>query len=313
MKPLRYVALTVLLSVVSACALQTEPTPSSPPITPSPTPSAMTTAYPFTTDDFPTLDGSTATIPLGSLILQRLTGMPKSQADNIQFTTTSFAYSNMACQDPLDPSRGQIVLGYEPSADMKEEISNCEKLEYHPIGRDALVFISNNKNPIDTLTTAQYKDIYTGKITNWSQLGGDDEKIVAYQRPETSGSQALMRKFVMGSAAMASAPKEYQSGEMGDLVDGVASYNDTGNAIGYSVYYYVNSMYAVPGIKILAADGIFPTSQTIAEGSYPYVNDFYAVIRADEPKNGPARKVVAWLESDQGQQTVADAGYVKIR
>jgi phosphate transport system substrate-binding protein len=61
---------------------------------------------------------------------------------------------------------------------------------------------------------------------------------------------------------------------------------------------------------MLAADGVMPSTESIADGSYPYVNDFYAVIRAKEAEDSPARRVVAWLESDEGQQVVAEAGYV---
>ena len=276
---------------------------SSPPATPS---------YPFTLDSLPDLDGSTANIPLGSLVLQRLAGVPKAQADNIQFSTTPLAYVNLACNGAAP---NLVVLAYEPAEETKEQIKpnpdlDCGKLEYHTIGRDALVFLANEQNPVTSLTTAQYKQVYTGAVTNWSKFGGPDEKIVAYQRPESSGSQALMRKFVMGKTAMAKAPQEFVSTEMETLIDDVASYNNDGNALGYSVYYYAKTMYATPGVKLLGADGVQPSSDTIADGTYPYVNDFYAVIRADEPENSPARQVVTWLESPDGQQAVTDAGYV---
>ena len=270
--------------------------------------SASAPAYPFTEDAFPTLDGSTANIPLGSLVLQRLVGMPKEQADNLSFSTTPDAYRNLACYDP-DPL-GTVVLAYEPAQTTKDDIADCAKLEYHTIGRDALVFLANEKNPVKSLTTKQYKDIYTGKIKDWSAVGGAEAKIVAYERPEPSGSQALMRKFVIGTAKMVDTPTEQVPGDMGGLVIGVASYSNTGNALGYSVFYYAKEMFTKPGVKLLGADGVQPSSATIAAGTYPYVNPFYAVIRADEAPDSAARQVVAWLESPAGQKTVVDAGYV---
>ena len=304
--------LVVCALALSACTAGPATQPSGTP--PTPTVEATPTAYPFTLDTFPALDGSTANIPLASLLLQRLAGVPKAQADNITFSTTPDAYMNLACGAGAAPNL--VVLAYEPAEETKEQIkpgvagSDCGKLEYHSIGRDALVFLANDKNTVTSLTTDQYKKVYAGAITNWSKLGGANEKIVAYQRPESSGSQALMRKFVMGKTAMAKAPQDLVSAEMSGLIDDVASYNNQGNALGYSVYYYAKEMYATPGIKLLGADGVQPSSDTIADGSYPYVNDFYAVIRADEPKDSAARKVVAWLESPDGQQTVVDAGYV---
>ena len=328
MKRLRYVPLTGLLLALCACTLAPEPSspapvpsspaavPSSPtpqPTLPTPVPSSATpAAYPFTIDDLPTLDGSTANIPLASLVLQRLAGVPKAQADNVQFSGTSNAYFQLSCSYDEGPPN-EVVLAYEPPEDTKKSIekqSDCKKLEYHPIGRDALVFIANTKNPISGLTTTQYKNIYTGKITKWSQVGGTKQTIVAYQRPEDSGSQALMRKFVMGKTPMKSAPSNLISQLMNGMIKSAAAYQNSGNAIGYSVYYYAKDMYAAPGIKLLAANGVKPSSRTIADGSYPYVNNFYAVIRADEPKNSAARRVIAWLESAKGQKAVVAAGYV---
>jgi phosphate transport system substrate-binding protein len=101
--------------------------------------------------------------------------------------------------------------------------------------------------------------------------------------------------------------------EMGTIIDKVSSYENTGNALGYSVYYYLANMYAVPGIKMLSVGGVKPSSETIAAGTYPYGNDFYVVVRADAPADSPARKVLAWMRSEAGAKTVTDAGYAPTR
>jgi len=263
-------------------------------------------AFPFTLADMPRIDGSTANIPLISLTIQRLTGVPAAEADNaVKTNGTPTAYRNL-----VDKSVDLLIV-YEADATVKAELKESGvPLELHPIGRDALVFFTNDSNPVTSLTTKQYRDIYTGKVANWSQVGGSKAKIVAYQRPEESGSQALLRKYVVGKAQMAKAPTERITAEMGAIIDGVASYANTGNALGYSVYYYLANMYAVKGIKMLGAGGVTPSKTTIADGTYPYTNDFYAVVRADEPAGSPARKVLDWLLSDQGRHAVTDAGYV---
>lgn len=256
--------------------------------------------------DFPRMDGSTATIPLGSLVLQRTTGLDAATADSsVQFSTTPDAYQHLS-DDSTD-----LLLAYEPDAQTRAAVDpDGTKLELTPIGRDALVFLTNDSNPVRNLTSEQVREIYAGTITRWSQVGGPDTPIVAFQRPEQSGSQALMRKLVMGSTPMADAPTELVTAETGALVDGVAAYDNTGTALGYSVYYYVTNQYAVPGIRILTIDGVAPNPTTIADGSYRWVNDFYAVVRASEPTNSPARQVLAWLGTDEGRQTVTDAGHV---
>jgi phosphate transport system substrate-binding protein len=109
---------------------------------------------------------------------------------------------------------------------------------------------------------------------------------------------------------MAKAPVDRISGEMGSIIEGVASYANSGNALGYSVYYYLANMYAVDAITMLGVSGVNPTRETIADGSYPYTNDFYAVVRADEPAGSPARRVMEWLLTADGRTAVVDAGYV---
>lgn len=162
------------------------------------------------------------------------------------------------------------------------------------------------------LTSEQVRDVYAGTITRWSQVGGPDAPIVAFQRPEQSGSQVLMRRLVMGSTPMADAPTELVAAEAGDVVDGVATYDNTGTALGCSVYSYVTHQYAASGVRIVTVDGVAPTPSTIADGSHPWVDDVCAVVRAAEPADSPVRQVVAWLGTDRGRQTVTDAGYVAL-
>ena len=287
------------LVLLSACTGTTTAEPEA-------TPAATSDA--FTLASLPHLDGSTASIPLLSLILQKLADVPKAQADNVETSTTPTAYNNIAC-GPANPKSSVVIAG-EPAQAIKDGIAGCAQLEYHPIGRDALVFLVNESNPVGSLTTAQLADIYSGKTTNWKAVGGADQKIVAYQQSKTAGSQALLDKFVMADAQLAPAPAQIVLGEKGTMTEGLANYDNADNAIGYSVFYYAKELYAAPDTKLLAVGGVAPSAETIADGTYPYVNDFYAVIRADEPEASPARRVVAWLESLDGQIAIASAGYV---
>lgn len=312
-------AATALAVVLSGC-VASGPTPSASVTSPmvpsgSTTPSASTESasaqadFSFTLADMPTIDGSTANIPLISLAIQRLTGVSETDADNAVNTNgTPAAWRNLVA------GAVDLLVVYEADEAVKAEVeSSGVKLEAHPIGRDALVFFTNSSNPVESLTTKQYRDIYTGKISNWQQVGGANAKIVGYQRAEESGSQALLRKYVVGQAKLTKAPTDRITAEMGEIIDGVASYANTGNALGYSVYYYLANMYAVDGIKMLGVGGVQPTKETIADGSYPYANDFFAVVRADEPAGSPARRVLEWMTSEAGARTVADAGYVPLR
>lgn len=152
-----------------------------------------------------------------------------------------------------------------------------------------------------------------GQETRRDQAGGEGQEIVAFQRPEDSGSQSLMEKLVMRGRAMAEAPRDYTYAEMGELLDALGSYDNTGNALGYSVYYYARNMYQVPGLRFMAVNGVMPSSETIRDGSYPYVSDFYVAIRKDEPKDSPASRLFRWLTSDDGQSLINGLGYVAMK
>jgi phosphate transport system substrate-binding protein len=177
---------------------------------------------------------------------------------------------------------------------------------------DGLVFVVNESNPVENLTTEQIQKIYSGEITNWSEVGGDDVDIVPFQRNEEAGSQTAMKKLVMGGIPMMEAPAEYVSGAMGDLVKVVASYNDSAAAIGYTVYYYAHDMKMADRLKLLAVDGIQPSAETIRSRAYPFINDSYVVIRAGLPDDAPAKILYDWLLSAEGQRLVAQEGYVSV-
>ncbi len=255
--------------------------------------------------DYPRVDGSTATLPLAVYVRSKITGETLEQSDTFtRFTKTSNAW--MA----LSAGQTDLLIVYEAADETKAQLdSSGVKLKAVPIGVDALVFLTNQGNPVGNLTKQQILDIYTGKIKKWSEVGGQDADIIPYQRPGASGSQALMVKLVMGGTPLMEAPSVLKPAEMGELIDAVAQYENTNNALGYSVFYYVKNMYQVAGIKVLSVDGIEPTDQTIGQQRYPYTNAFYAVIREDEPADSAAHKLFDWLTGGEGQRATTDAGY----
>ena len=114
----------------------------------------------------------------------------------------------------------------------------------------------------------------------------------------------------MGEQPMVDAPMEYRPAEMAGLVEEIASYRNTADAIGYSIYYYVTEMYIQEGIKLLSVDGVAPTNQSISAGEYPYLQYNYAVVRADEPEDSPARQLFDYLLTPEGKALMEQCGYV---
>ena len=269
--------------------------------------SEFITAPQMTAAEYPMTDGSTANLPLARMLYRVVTGGSEFEAqESTVFTTTNNCYQRLMDKEV------DLVIAYEPGPDAKND-ARFKDVELTPIGLDALVFLCNEGNPVKSLTAEQLQDIYSGKTVNWKELGGADKPIIPFQRTFNSGSQTLMQNLVMKDREFMDAPAEWRPGEMGDLVENVAAYNNEENAIGYSVYYYASSMYTLPGLRFMQVGGVEPDNDTIQSGKYPFVNAFYAGIRKDTDKNSNAYKLYEWLTTEDGQSLVEETGYVSIR
>ena len=274
----------------------------------------------MTRGEYPRVDGSTATIPLAIMLSRAVTGIGQEEAEAMaKHTKTSTSFFQLA-QGGAD-----LLLVYSPQESLFDELKTYygiskRDLIIEPIGRDALIFLVNEQNPVKSLTHEQLLDIYTGKATDWSEFtapGADASaiagKIVAFQRVKSSGSQVMMENLVMQGVKMAEAPTDRIATEMGELIENVAEFNNSGNAIGYSVYYYFNSMYSLEGVRAMEVGGVPCVNKTIRDGSYPFVQDFYAIIRRDEPAGSAARKLFNFITHAEGQALIDAAGYVSIK
>lgn len=255
-------------------------------------------------DEYPRFDGSTANIPLAIGLIQLVTGCTEEQAaEKSVVSTTDYSYR------ALYEGKADMLLVYEASKPTKDELHPADTFDMRPIGLDALVFIVNRDNPVNSLTEEQIKGIYSGRITNWKDVGGLDQPIVAFQRPVLSGSQTLMLDLVMKDEPMADPEQVTVSNTMSDVINDIAAYDGSANAIGYSVYYYAKNMFTQPNLKFITVNGAEPTYESINAGEYPYINPFYAIIPKTHP-NENALKIVDWLETPDGQALVANCGYV---
>ena len=281
-----------------------------PSVSPSETPmtSPSEELFVFTRENFPVMDGSTSTVPLGQAVASVLLGEPRDQVASLaQFNKTTQSFRNLMNGD------ADILIVGEPNASVFEEMKKAGfKYEMTPFANDALVFVVNASNPVDNLTTEQLQKIYTGEITNWKQVGGADMKIEAFQRNAEAGSQSLMIKHVMKDLKMMEPPQGYTVGEMEGLISAVKSFDGSASAIGYTVYYYADDMKMAEGLKILSIDGVQPNDDTIAAKEYPFLNPYYVVIAAKEPEKSPARIMYDWLLSPEGQHLVGLEGYVAV-
>jgi len=265
----------------------------------------------FTRENFPRMDGSTSTAPLAQAAATVLLGEPREAvAELAEFSRTTQSFRNLAA------GLSDILIVSEPTPDVFDELrAQGFSIEMAPIATDALVFVVNTSNPVESLTLEQLQGIYTGRITNWREVGGDDIDIVAFQRNAEAGSQVLMEKLVMDGLNMAEAPTQQimTAFGMGELISAIQGFDGSASAIGYTVFYFAEDMRMAEGLKILAVDGVRPGPETIRNTEYPFLNPYYVVIGASEPEDSPARIMFNWLQSDEGQSLVSHEGYVSIR
>jgi phosphate transport system substrate-binding protein len=293
--------------------------------------------------NYPRVDGSTVTGPLGRLVACDLLGVPcvwsapasantertyvpdpnaaipsrtASAITGIKFSNTHNAYVN------LIEGKADVLLEVRlPSTDeLAEASAKGVELETHAVAMDAFVFLVNTKNPTDNMSLATLRDIYAGKITTWSgagiDLGDPAARINAYQRESDSGSQELMKSMVMGSTPMVNAPDMVVQ-TMAGPYNAIGGNPVTGSAgdrlgLGFSVYYYAAVIFSNPQVKMIGVDGVKPSSATIASGTYPLTSEAYVVTRKDAAAGSPALDYRDWLLSADGQRVVKDSGYVPV-
>lgn len=267
------------------------------------------TGFVFTEENYPKMGGSLANLPLGEAITSTVLGIDRDKASEM----ISFKGSTTDNYKWLLDGTFDILLAYEMSEEAKQLVEESDvELEMTPIGTDALVFICSLENTVNSLTTEQIEEIYKGNITNWSQVGGEDHDIIPYQRNKDSGSQTLFDKLINLGDELMDAPEEVRIGSMIGLLEAVADYDNSADALGYTVYYYLTNMEKdkLSTSKLLSVDGVEPTNDTISSGEYPYTNDFYVVIRKDAPENSPERVLYNWICSEQGRELVVRENYV---
>ena len=263
-------------------------------------------SFRFTRENFPRLDGSTSTVPFAQAVCSVLLGESREQvSDLVSFSRTTASYQ------ALMSGEADLLLAAEPEAWVLEQLQNGDKWLMTPFAIDALVFIVQQDNPVDSLTIDQVRQIYSGEITNWSQVGGNDEPITAFQRNSEAGSQALIVKLVMGETPFMDPPADYIP-SMEGMMTAVRDFDNGTGALGYTVYYYASDMKMAEGLKILSIDGVSPSDETIASGEYPLLNPYFVSIAKDAQEGSPTRVLYDWILSPEGQALVEHEGYTPV-
>lgn len=259
------------------------------------------------------------------LTLEKLTyifdsDLPWRDTDKLSYENVTklssgiFQYNNtVGGYRKLAEKETDIFFGVFPSEEQfNYATSHDTKFEFYEIGKDAFVFFVNKNNPINDITSEDVRKIYSGEITNWKEIGGNDEEIIAFQRNTGSGSQTRMIQFMGNVELKEPIREEYKISSMGDIINSVADYKNYRNSIGFSYRYYVEGIKANQNVKLLAINGVEPSIENIQNGTYQLITSLYAVTYEGN-ENSNVKKMIDWILSDEGQYIVEESGYVPIK
>ena len=245
--------------------------------------------------DLPKIDGAAALVPVFNSFVYSLYPESSVKYVNGDFTSDSaLQYHNTrgAYQGIVD---GDIDIAFcaKPNDEQVQYgLNKGVELELTPIGREAFVFLVNTNNPVNNLSMQQLKDIYTGKITNWKDVGGTNRPINVVQRNKGSGSQTALEKLI---------GEEIKPNFFGPF----------GGSLGFSFRFYVEELTKHGHIKMLELNNIYPSRENVQNNTYPIVSNFYAVTRKGET-NPNVKKVLDFVLSPIGQEIIDEVGYVSL-
>ncbi|HYK02343.1 MAG TPA: phosphate ABC transporter substrate-binding protein [Thermoanaerobaculia bacterium] len=175
-----------------------------------------------------------------------------------------------------------------------------------PIARDGLSVYLNAANPVKELTLAQISDIYTGRITNWKQVGGRDASIILYSRENSSGTYQYFKDNVLMGKDYSPRAQTLQG--TAAVVNAVAK---DANGIGYGGAAYAKGIRFAAVKKDDKSPAIMPTLDTVRTGQYPISRFLYLYTRVKPSKDMKA--FIDWATGPEGQQIVTKVGYFPIK
>ena len=244
------------------------------------------------------IDGSTTVGPIAKAFAEYY----RSQHPEVNITVSESGSGNGAKSlinstcDIADMSR------FMKSEEFKAAVEKGIMPVAHVIAMDGLPVIVHPSNPITNLTTEQIRDIYTGKIKNWKEVGGPDKEIVVVSRDTNSGTYETFETMVMNKEKIA-ASAEYV-GSNGAVRQRVQS---TPTAIGYAGLGFVDRT-----VKAVTVNGIMPSRETVSSGVYPIARPLYMFTNGYPKLGSPVHHFVTLYLTKEGQEIIESIGYVPV-
>ena len=209
----------------------------------------------------------------------------------IQYTGSGSSAGITSAQD------GTADIGLA-SRDLKDDETGVKKIT---VAKDGIAIIVNHDNPVADLSIEQIAQIFTGEITNWSELGGSDGQVVPIGREAGSGTRDGFESITDTEDAC-----KYQN-ELTSTGEVIASVASNHNAIGYT------SMSAVDDtVKALTVGGVAPSEATVLDGTYAIQRNFNFILSDSTELSDAAQAFVDWATSSEASDLIAGAGAVPV-
>ncbi|QYR23277.1 phosphate ABC transporter substrate-binding protein PstS family protein [Paenibacillus sp. sptzw28] len=244
--------------------------------------------------------GSTALQPLVDQVSKKFMADPKYSGITVQ------VQGGGSGTGLTQVSGGQADIGnsdiYAEEKFKDADADKAKELVDHQVAVVAMATVVNKDITVDNLTKQQLVDIFTGKVTNWKDVGGQDEKITIVNRPSSSGTRKTFEKYALGTKSedLQGSIQEDSSGTVKKLVA------ETPGAIGYLAFSYIDD-----SVKTLKYDGVEPKEENVVTGDYP-VWAYEHMYTKGEP-NEIAKAFLDYMVSVEVQNTdVVELGYIPV-
>lgn len=239
-----------------------------------------------------TVSGSTSVGPLMEVLGERYEDGKDYVSVEIQQIGSSAGIKNAIS--------GVSQIGMS-SRDLKED--EAKEVSYTAIAYDGIVLIVNKENTIRDLSIDEIRGIYTGEITNWSSLGGEDRPIIVVSREEGSGTRDSFQEII-GFESSELLPRALIGDGNGSIKTTVQGNK---NSIGYISFDYLDD--SIIGLK---CDGVEPTAENVLDGIYSLSRPFLIVYKEENLK-GEAGEFVNYILSEEGQSVVEESGNIRVK
>jgi phosphate transport system substrate-binding protein len=238
-----------------------------------------------------TASGSTALQPLAEKAAQQFGQKNPSAKVIVQGGGSGTGLTQVA--------QGAVQIGNSDIFAEEKSGINAAELVDHKVCVVGFATIANKKVTLDNLTHQQLIDIFTGKVTNWKEVGGPDMKVTIVNRPASSGTRATFKKYALKGAEEATGIG-LQSDASGTVLKTVA---ETDGAVSYLALSYVND-----SVKALKLDGVQATVENITSGKYPIWS--YEHMYTKGQPTGLTKSFLDYMASDEVKPLIKQLGYI---